>query len=82
MRRDAESGVTLVSLPDADPRLPSWPSEQPGALRHGARPRRRAAGRRRCVDVADLDVAEGTPVLDGDGALVGICARMATRACR
>jgi hypothetical protein len=71
VRRDAESGVTLVSLPE---------------LTHGYQLAERSPGPTDTVvvhspepqivtmlAVARLDVAEGTPVLDDDGALVGIC---------
>ena len=76
VRRDAESGITLVSLPTLTHGYEvatSSPEPSDTVLVHGADPRVMSL-----VDVADLDVAEGTPVLDGAGALVGICARVAS----
>ena len=76
VRRDAESGVTLVSLPTLTHGYElATSSLEPSdtVLVHGADPQVMSL-----VDVADLDVAEGTPVLDGAGALVGICARVAS----
>lgn len=71
VRRDAESGVTLVSLPEltAGYQLAtSNPEPSDTVVVHGADPIVVTM-----VGVAELDVAEGTPVLDGDGELVGIC---------
>ena len=45
------------------------PAPTDTVLVHGAD----AAGRRRWSTLADLDVDEGTPVLDDDGDLVGLC---------
>jgi hypothetical protein len=71
VERDAESGVTLVSLPTLTrgyELAASSPAPSDTVVVHGADPLVVAM-----VDVAGLDVAEGTPVLDDDGALVGIC---------
>jgi hypothetical protein len=71
VQRDAESGVTLVSLPTLTrgyELATSSPAPSDTVVVHGADPLVVAL-----VDVAGLDVAEGTPVLDDDGALVGIC---------
>lgn len=71
VRRDTESGITLVSLPDdADGyRLASSvPGPTDTVVVHGEE--------REIVtmaDVAGMDVAEGTPVLDSAGDLIGIC---------
>ena len=73
VRRDAESGLTLVSLPaptvgyelaTSDPR----PSDT--VVVQGPRPQVVALD-----EVSGLDVDEGAPVLDDEGALVGICTK-------
>jgi hypothetical protein len=71
VRRDAESGVTLVSLPeltDGYQLATSDPEPSDTVVVHGADPIVVTM-----VGVSDLDVAEGTPVLDRAGQLVGIC---------
>jgi hypothetical protein len=75
VRRDAESGVTLVSLPELTrgyqlARVSPAPSDT--VVVHGAELHIVPMG-----DVGGLDVAEGTPVLDDDGGLIGICTRVA-----
>jgi hypothetical protein len=75
VRRDAESGITLVSLPTAThgyQLAASSPEPSDTVLVHGAELQIVTM-----FDVGGLDVAEGTPVLDGAGALVGICAKVA-----
>ncbi len=71
VRRDAESGVTLVSLPELTHGY-QLAEQSPGptdtVLVHSPEPQVVTM-----LAVARLDVAEGTPVLDDDGALVGIC---------
>ena len=76
VRRDAESGVTLVSLPTLThgyELAASSPEPSDTVLVQGADPQVVSL-----LEVAGLDVVEGTPVLDGAGALVGICARVAS----
>lgn len=71
VRRDAESGVTLVSLPELTAGYElatSDPQPSDTVLVHGADPIVVTM-----LAVAGLDVAEGTPVLDRAGQLVGIC---------
>jgi hypothetical protein len=75
--RLAQSGVTLVSLPartEGYQLAASSPAPTDTVVVHAADPVVVPM-----VDVARLDVAEGTPVLDGDGALVGICIHDAGR---
>jgi hypothetical protein len=75
VRRDAESGVTLVSLPALThgyQLATASPAPSDTVVVHGAPPQIVAM-----VDVTGLDLAEGTPVLDEDGDLVGICTRVA-----
>jgi len=71
VRRDVESGVTLVSLPeltDGYQLATSDPAPSDTVVVHGADPIVVTL-----VEVGKLHVAEGTPVLDGAGELVGIC---------
>lgn len=75
VRRDAESGVTLVSLPEQThgyQLAASSPAPSDTVVVHGAEPQVVSM-----VDVAGLDVVEGTPVLDDAGELVGICTNVA-----
>ena len=72
IRHDKASGVTVVSLPAPEPGYDvatASPAPSDTVLVDGQPPRVVAIG-----DLAALDVDEGTPVLDADGDLVGLCA--------
>ncbi len=72
IRHDKASGVTVVSLPAPEhgyDLAAASPTPSDTVLVDGQPPRVVAIG-----ELAALDVAEGTPVLDADGDLVGLCA--------
>jgi hypothetical protein len=76
VRRDTDSGVTLVSLPQLThgyELAASSPGPSDTVVVHGVEPQIVPM-----VEVSGLEVVEGTPVLDDQGALVGICTRVAT----
>jgi hypothetical protein len=71
VRHDAESGVTLVSLPtrtEGYELAATSPAPSDTVVVQGAEPMVVPM-----YDIARLDVAEGTPILDGHGDLVGLC---------
>ena len=71
MRTDATSGLTVVSLPAAEhgyELADAAPAPSDTVLVNGEPPLVVAMD-----DLAALNVDEGTPVLDGDGDLVGLC---------
>ncbi len=76
VRRDTDSGVTLVSLPQLThgyELAASSPGPSDTVVVHGVEPQIVPM-----VEVSGLEVAEGTPVLDDQGALVGICTKVAS----
>ena len=76
VRRDTDSGVTLVSVPQLTrgyELAASSPGPSDTVVVHGVEPQIVPM-----VEVSGLEVAEGTPVLDDQGALVGICTKVAT----
>jgi len=69
--RDEESGVTLVSLPTRTrgyELAAASPAPSDTVVVHGLEPMVVSM-----VEIAGLDVAEGTPILDDRGDLVGLC---------
>jgi hypothetical protein len=71
VRHDEESGVTLVSLPtrtDGYELATDRPAPSDTVVVQGLEPMVVSM-----FDIPDLDVAEGAPILDSEGDLVGLC---------